>query len=972
MCPTLASAQGCTVSGNNGDLQTKSVTGCAASLVNDNGKVLSVSEDIKIKGPNPYVDIRSFGAKAINLNMPPAFASNDLPVNISAASSTATLCGGLSGTNLTACKGYAANLSNGEGVYVQGAGITNSSATPAAPTVQAILPTGPMATNLDVAGLTTGATTYCYKVVGLRQGGGYTAASASTCVATAPASLGNQIVNISTLALSTTTLTVVTSAAHGLTVGALVNIAGTSNDLQFSGWFNVSQIDSTTQFEIFSMPINTLNGAPASATGGTVQYHNGISIVEGTSDSTIFQYLVYGRSGGTFAFIGSMWPNNSGMAGNVTYNKFQDFGATESVAQGLTSYLPTTAPSVAMNDGLSTTIASGGGTTTLTLATAATNTVSGTFVVHDDVPAFNAALAAFGTVKIPAAANNFIINSFLAIPNVASGKIIQQVGAVTVNATVRLNGLWVGDVGPNNALGQFMYESLPSITVNSGFPAFYCGGAGATNCSMRGLTIAAGNSNPNALIYMADAGAVGIPAGVLDRVQFSLAVTNDYAGCAILLRDVNTSGGGQNIWTDVVATGGPSPQTLKSTAPLIQTSGGTGIQLKGQLFLSRRGIWFRPPTPGDISSFDFIYCQGCITPTVWGGSTGSSQTNFLLTIHGIIQDTSFQPLFAGLGNLIGTVTVDDTTGPGGFNPNTTGNGSKLIYNLNNGAFRSGGTGNANDGIFGQANNYSNEFHNLGVQIGTGYSLFSEGGQPPAPTCTPATGMLGNMATFSLSYAPRYPNGSDGARSYSCSVTTTTGNQAVQMNWPAIPGAIGYDTWVGTPPPNQTAKSCFPSLTTTTNSYLDTQPQIVCGQSPITAAAGGPVGLNYQQMWTPKLTIGGEALTALPRGEQNVFLPGALTSTWTGSTWTTDKAIIVTRVQAQGKTAPVSCSPNAIVRLTNGTAPVNLTIAAAANDTGAITQNYAAGSVLTLGVQVAAAGCTTSPADVNVTIQYRMQ
>jgi hypothetical protein len=971
ICPTLASAQGCTVSGNSGDLATKSVTGCAASLVNGNGKMLSVGEDAEIKGPNSYVDIRSFGAKAINVNIPPAFATNNLPVSISAASSNATLCGGLSGARLTTCQGYAANLSNGEGVYVQGAGITNSSATPAAPTVQAILPSGPMNTNLDVAGLTTGSTTYCYEVVGLRQGGGYTAASPSTCVATAPASLGNQSVAISTLALSGNTMTVVTSAAHGLTVGALVNITGTSNDSQFSGWFNVSQIDSTTQFEIFLMPINTLNGAPTSATGGTVQYHNGISIVEGTPDSTIFQYLVYGRSGGTFAYIGAMWPNDSNMAGNVTYNKFQDFGATESAPQGLTSYLPTTAPSVAMNDGLSTTIASGGGATTLTLANAATNTVSGTFVVHDDVPAFNAALAAFGTVKIPASANNFIINSFLAMPNVANGKIIQQAGAVTVNATIRLNGTWVGDAGPSNALGQFMYESLPVITVNSGFPAFYCGGAGATNCSMRGLTIAA--TTPNALLYMADAGAVGIPAGVLDRVQFSLAAINDYVGCAILLRDVNTSGGGQNIWTDVVATGGPFPSTLKSTAPLIQTSGGTGIQSKGQLFLSQRGIWFRPPTPGDVSSFDSIYCQGCITPVVWGATPGTCCTSLALTIHGLIQDTSFQPLFAGLGGLAGTVTIDDTIGTGGNNPNTTGNGSRIIYTLQSGATRYGGTTNANDGNFGATNGtYSNEYHNLGVQIGTGYSLFSEGGQPPAPTCTPATGTLSAVATYSLSYAPRYPNGSDGARSYSCSVLTTTGNRAIQMNWPAIPGAVGYDTWVGTPPPNQQAKSCFPSQTTTTNSYLDTQPSLVCGQSPITTSAGGPVGLNYQQMWTPKLTIGGEALTALPRGEQNIFLPGTLTSTWTGSTWTTDKAIIVTRVQAQAKTEPVSCSANAIVRLTNGTIPVNLTIAAAANDTGAITQNYAAGSVLTFSVQVAAAGCATSPADVNVTIQYRMQ
>jgi hypothetical protein len=119
-------------------------------------------------------------------------------------------------------------------------------------------------------------------------------------------------------------------------------------------------------------------------------------------------------------------------------------------------------------------------------------------------------------------------------------------------------------------------------------------------------------------------------------------------------------------------------------------------------------------------------------------------------------------------------------------------------------------------------------------------------------------------------------------------------------------------------------------------------------------------------------IGAETFTASPRGEQDVFLPGALTSTWTGSTWTTDKAVTVTRVQVQAKTAPAGCTTNAIVRLTDGTSPVNVTIAAAANDSGSITQNYAAGASLTIGVQTASAGCTTSPADANVVVQYRMQ
>jgi len=127
-----------------------------------------------------------------------------------------------------------------------------------------------------------------------------------------------------------------------------------------------------------------------------------------------------------------------------------------------------------------------------------------------------------------------------------------------------------------------------------------------------------------------------------------------------------------------------------------------------------------------------------------------------------------------------------------------------------------------------------------------------------------------------------------------------------------------------------------------------------------------------QHFTQGVAFGSEIFTASPRGGQNVFLPGALTATWTGSTWTLDKAVTVTRVQVQVKTAPSGCTTNAVVRLTDGTSPVNITISAAANDSGPITQNFTAAASLTLAVQTAAAGCTTSPADANVVVQYRMQ
>jgi len=140
----------------------------------------------------------------------------------------------------------------------------------------------------------------------------------------------------------------------------------------------------------------------------------------------------------------------------------------------------------------------------------------------------------------------------------------------------------------------------------------------------------------------------------------------------------------------------------------------------------------------------------------------------------------------------------------------------------------------------------------------------------------------------------------------------------------------------------------------------------------------PAALNQEQYLTAPqhfvqpISLAGEQISAAPRSEQNVFLPGALTSTWTGATWTTDRAVTVTRVQVQAKTAPSGCSTNAVVRLTDGTTPVNVTISAAANDSGAIAQSYAAGASLTVGVQTAAAGCTTSPADANVVVQYKMQ
>jgi hypothetical protein len=123
---------------------------------------------------------------------------------------------------------------------------------------------------------------------------------------------------------------------------------------------------------------------------------------------------------------------------------------------------------------------------------------------------------------------------------------------------------------------------------------------------------------------------------------------------------------------------------------------------------------------------------------------------------------------------------------------------------------------------------------------------------------------------------------------------------------------------------------------------------------------------------PLVVNGDSAMSAAPRVVYATFLPGALTSTWTGSTLTPDKAISATRMHVQVKTAPGGCTTNAVVRLSDGTTVQDVTITATNNDSGAITKNYAAGAPLTVSVLTAAVGCTTSPADANVIVQYRMQ
>jgi hypothetical protein len=92
---------------------------------------------------------------------------------------------------------------------------------------------------------------------------------------------------------------------------------------------------------------------------------------------------------------------------------------------------------------------------------------------------------------------------------------------------------------------------------------------------------------------------------------------------------------------------------------------------------------------------------------------------------------------------------------------------------------------------------------------------------------------------------------------------------------------------------------------------------------------------------------------------------------TASTLTPSSNITVTRIQAQAQLAPSGCSTNAVIQITEGTATGtrSLSLSGAANDSGVLALNYAAGTPLKITV-LPPSGCKVWPASVNAVVQYQ--
>lgn len=914
-------------------------TGAQTNVTNTFTAQQNFDANIAFKGPNPWFDVTRFGGYSA----------------VSPPSTTGSISSGTAALTLAAAQDFA----NGQGIVVYGAGAAPAITTPGTPTVTPI-------------GVLNGATTYNYKVVAEDRLGGLTAASAQGSTTTGAATLGVNTVTLTQGARASGITTYTSSANHNLQAGATVNIAGfnSGSGTFFDDMNGVKVVVSTPTGTTFT--VNDATFMDRTDTSG------------GTAQVQACNQLSYGSS--SFSGIGTLryWVYRNNVLVGVVPGMDPFYLDCNVTVGSPPSYVPAAPPGAATPQYLISTIVSGGGTTTLTLANNASTTVSGKTVLHDNsLPLKAAAQAAYnvggGTVYIPIGA--FAANyPFNATTDFTSGMTVS--GSFSVRLLTAAALLFNQPIIPRSAMD---FEGTPSTTSSfvyvagggiSGLahPLFYTG-EGMSGVHFNRLLITLGPALQTGFFSDNGADGGGTSGMVFDDVQF---LGNNGATRPVVLkggfdyffrRGECNSGGAtwpvtpcMELTNSSVALVGANPSQLPgrvewSGANFVNTgvyingvpnsaaSGGTHIAFNRTLFESAVGPFARINMNNSnafVSQIIFNDVDGAdiiaplATPFIDGTNSPNLQrVSFLDGITAVAN----QPLY--VNGTPGSATTFYVARPP----------SSVISNV---PYTSADTASAQ---------YSNSF----ASALNGGRFFYQMATPAAPGVAVGAGGSVPLGTQQYQITAVDTDGKESVISSIATASTSSGNQTVTVTPPALPaGAVGWKAYR-----NQVLAN-IPGCATLASSatFVDTF-SFTCGTSIPVPQAGSSL-LSTNGVSTYKLNLSNEVLTASPRAEQNVFLAGALTSTWTAATWTTDKAVTVTRIQVQAKTAPSGCGTNAVVRVTDGTTPQTVTVSAAANDSGALTQNYAAGAAITVSVSTAASGCGTNPADANVSVQYRMQ
>src|SRR5882724_7431777 len=420
-------------------------SGAQTNIVNTFTATQNFDSDVETKGPNPYFSLWRYGGYSSTTSTPPATTGS-----ISSASVTLTLASAL-------------DFANGQGIVVYKAGPATTLTTPGTPTVTPI-------------NLVNGSTTYNYKAIAEDRTGGLTAASGAGATTVGAATLGANTVTLTSCVRTSGVATYTSSSAHNLQSGTQINIAGFAGGV-FDSCNGVKTIASTPTGTTFTTQDGPSLANETNTTGtptATVYACNTLTFPSGSfSGNKTIHYWIYRLIGaGTFSL--------AGVAQGVD-PYWSDCGFA---APNAPPYVPATPPASAQPGYLATTIVSGGGTTSLSLANAAATTATTQTVLHDNsVPLLNAVKAADnatgGTVYIPNGGANlyWVFNSTADF----SALSLSGVERIHINSNaVLLNQPWIVHSGMDfegepHVTTSFSYVNGAQLIANTAYPMFILG-----------------------------------------------------------------------------------------------------------------------------------------------------------------------------------------------------------------------------------------------------------------------------------------------------------------------------------------------------------------------------------------------------------------------------------------------------------------------------------------------------------------
>lgn len=780
---------------------------------------LAFDVNVHFKGPNPYTDVTRYGVRSTVVDAVPAIPG----ITASISSNVATLSS-------------ASSFQNGDGVAIYGAGAAGTIITPTGLVVAPSLAAAGTGTGILVAGL-IGSSTYNYQVIARDAQGALTAASSVATTVTGASSLGSQSVAVSGYTRSGVIVTATTSSAHGLVVGAHICITnGTASDnLFFGGWFIVASVPDNTHFT-FLTGNDTAEGAPSTSSGGGTVYWWNCNHISWTPVVGASHYYIYGRTGGSLTLIGVSRPQN--VIQSITDATWDDFGSPMMDGILLPYFVPSTPPSSAQARPLVTTILSGAGTTSLTLATSASTAVSGATIVFDNAPNIASAAAAIGAsglVYFPS--GTYVVNSYLAYPSSAP--------MLLAGATLFLNDVMEIHGGGGKIFGMLAAQGSNSLSFGwpvGGFISAPRANPGiwvtsGTGFYMNGIQIS-GAANGQLLMCL-DGGPGGAQCQIWNS-NFSNGGSGDYMGMNLLAR-----GGFWNRFDTVTFETGPGQSGggfIGSTATPAAFFNSSGSATFRYMSIQDRGILFVPATAGTNVEFTgTTRCQGIITPVFT--QSGVCCSAHAYTFSDVEIDTANSPLFA---NLSGSASVTIDPGVNGFP--SSGYGLVTGIGLDN---LVGGTGQNFAAISGSY--FSSNFVNVSGTGQVGYAMAT-----PAVPASASVSSGGSVPVGTHVYAITAVdmNGVETLIGPSVAVTTTSGNQTVTVTPPTLP--LGSKAW--RPYRDGVLANVTPCSTATlspTATYVDISAS-ACNNNPPTsnlaaAVAVSAIGFSgFQSAYAPTL------------------------------------------------------------------------------------------------------------------------